>query len=386
MKESISIKNLGPLKDVFISDIKPLTVLIGESGSGKSLLMKTLVLFRYIYKMLNIRWYLKNSNVSKSRFKLSIGNLLSPELKQYFKNKELEISYSVEINGNLHSVVYRSGGIERKFTDKQIPNEDLVFLKESWISELRNVIPEWASFGSSNRLRPLNFYFQETFNDFQDATASPCQIQLNYIGLSLDVEKRSDGKRFLIRPLDGSYSPIDLIYGSSGVQTSSSIMTLVDYFSNAFSFKDAISRSLISYLYESDTLKQYKPELEPMDMRKFVHIHIEEPELNLFPNAQCRLLEDLAKCAFCNHANDRELRLIMSTHSPYLVNYLNILLNQSNNDKVRVSADNMAVYRIFEGRLQPLMASDELGRRFIDTSDLTDQMEAIMNEYDYLTK
>ena len=69
MKESIKIKNLGPLRNIEIDNIKPLTVLIGESGSGKSLLMKTLILFRYIYKMLNIRWYLRNSNVNKSRFK-----------------------------------------------------------------------------------------------------------------------------------------------------------------------------------------------------------------------------------------------------------------------------------------------------------------------------
>ena len=55
MKESIRIKNMGPLRDVYIEDIRPMTILIGESGSGKSLLMKTLILFRYIYKMLNIR-------------------------------------------------------------------------------------------------------------------------------------------------------------------------------------------------------------------------------------------------------------------------------------------------------------------------------------------
>lgn len=92
--------------------------------------------------MLNIRWYLRNSNVNKSRFKLSIGNFLSPELKQYFKNKQLEIVYSVEINGNIHSVAYRNGSIDRNATDKKIPNNDLVFLKESWISEMRNIIPE----------------------------------------------------------------------------------------------------------------------------------------------------------------------------------------------------------------------------------------------------
>ena len=38
MKESIIIKNFGPLKEVEIDDIKPLTVFIGKSAGGKSII------------------------------------------------------------------------------------------------------------------------------------------------------------------------------------------------------------------------------------------------------------------------------------------------------------------------------------------------------------
>ena len=34
MKESIRILNVGPVKDIEIEDICPLTILVGESGSG----------------------------------------------------------------------------------------------------------------------------------------------------------------------------------------------------------------------------------------------------------------------------------------------------------------------------------------------------------------
>ena len=47
MKESIIIKNFGPLKEVEIDDIKPLTVFIGKSAGGKSIIMKVIVLMRY---------------------------------------------------------------------------------------------------------------------------------------------------------------------------------------------------------------------------------------------------------------------------------------------------------------------------------------------------
>lgn len=386
MKESIIIRNLGPLKDIEIGDIRPMTVLIGESGSGKSLLMKTLILFRYIYKMLNIRWYLRNSNVNKSRFKLSISNFLSPELKQYFKNKELEVIYSVEINGNIHSVAYRNGAIDRKDTDKSIPNEDLVFLKESWISEMRNIIPEWSAIGHMPKNRNLNFYFQETLNDFMDATDEMKSVELDFLGLSLNVEKKGNTRKFSIIPTDGSYTPMEWKYASSGVQTSSSIPMLVSYFSSVFSFKDAINRSIISYLYSTDTLRQYKPMLEPMDMKKYVHIHIEEPELNLFPSAQCGLIDDIVRKSFNSNTDDRHIRLIMATHSPYIVNYLNILINRKDDSMGRINIDDLSVYRIYNGCLQSLIGEDEHGRKFVDTYDLTEQMESIMNEYETLTE
>lgn len=44
MQESIIIKNFDPLKDVEINDIKPLTVFIGKSASGKSTIMKVIAL------------------------------------------------------------------------------------------------------------------------------------------------------------------------------------------------------------------------------------------------------------------------------------------------------------------------------------------------------
>lgn len=390
MKESIKIKGLGPIQDIEINDIKPLTVFIGESGSGKSLLMKTLILFRYIYKMLNIRWYLKNAGVNRSRFHLKMESLLSPELKEYFNNKNLEIEYGVTINGNKHSIIYRNGKIDRTSTDKNILNEDLVFLKESWISEMRNIIPEWSASGNaakkntprSNRM--LDFYFQETFNDFQDATESAGEFPLEYLDAKLTVENKNGSKKYWFSPIDKSYPKMELKYGSSGMQTSSSIMTLVQYFSNDFSFKDAISRSIINYLYESDTLRLFKPDMEPNAMSKIVQIHIEEPELNLFPLAQCRLIEEIVKTAFCTRKKDREMNIMMATHSPYIVNFLNVLLHQNKSDRAKIAPDDLAVYRLYEGRIQSLLGTDHDGNALVDTYDLIEPMERIMHEYDEL--
>lgn len=92
MKESIIIKNLGPLKEVEIRYIKPQTVFIDKSVSCKSTIMKIIVLMRYIYyKMVNIRFYLKNAKITRPPFKLRFNSLLQDGLESMI-TAETEIS------------------------------------------------------------------------------------------------------------------------------------------------------------------------------------------------------------------------------------------------------------------------------------------------------
>ena len=43
MSEYLRIRNFGPIEEIEINNIPSLTILIGESGSGKSTIMKVLV-------------------------------------------------------------------------------------------------------------------------------------------------------------------------------------------------------------------------------------------------------------------------------------------------------------------------------------------------------
>ena len=76
MKEYITIKNFGPLKNIENLQIKPFTILIGESASGKSTLMKVVAMMRYLYKMANIRSYLKHSKITNSPFEIRFGSMI----------------------------------------------------------------------------------------------------------------------------------------------------------------------------------------------------------------------------------------------------------------------------------------------------------------------
>lgn len=385
MKESIIIKNFGPLKEVEIDDIKPLTVFIGKSAGGKSIIMKVIVLMRYIYKMVNIRSYLKNAKITRSPFKLRFNSLLHDGLKGMI-TAQTEIYYTVEINGNKYTLKYTNRGLQ---SDINIPDKDLIFFKEAYVSGMRSLIPIWASKAVSVKGENLGFFFHETFNDFNDATDVIKEQKLEYLNLKMKVRKSGNRpKLFTIESLQNDAVPIELRYASSGIQTSAPLVAIVHYFAQEFSFKDAFQRSVLNYLYKQDLLTKFTPGINRNKLGKYVHIHIEEVELSLAPEDQRAFMSNLVEEVFHKNKKDRKLGLMVSTHSPYIVNHLNVLLRAGYFEKARenypfLEKDDIAVYHVNEGKIISLMATDnDTGEYVINALDMSDTMERIFEEYE----
>ena len=385
MKESIIIKNFGPLKEVEIDDIKPLTVFIGKSAGGKSIIMKVIVLMRYIYKMVNIRSYLKNAKITRSPFKLRFNSLLHDGPKGMI-TAQTEIYYTVEINGNKYTLKYTNRGLQ---SDINIPDKDLIFFKEAYVSGMRSLIPIWASKAVSVKGENLGFFFHETFNDFNDATDVIKEQKLEYLNLKMKVRKSGNRpKLFTIESLQNDAVPIELRYASSGIQTSAPLVAIVHYFAQEFSFKDAFQRSVLNYLYKQDLLTKFTPGINRNKLGKYVHIHIEEVELSLAPEDQRAFMSNLVEEVFHKNKKDRKLGLMVSTHSPYIVNHLNVLLRAGYFEKARenypfLEKDDIAVYRVNEGKIISLMATDnDTGEYVINALDMSDTMERIFEEYE----
>lgn len=385
MKESIIIKNFGPLTEVEINDIKPLTVFIGKSAGGKSIIMKVIVLMRYIYKMVNIRSYLKNAEITRSPFKLRFNSLLHDGLKGMI-TAQTEIYYTVEINGNKYTLKYTNRGLQ---SDINIPDKDLIFFKEAYVSGMRSLIPIWASKAVSVKGENLGFFFHETFNDFNDATDVIKEQKLEYMNLKMKVRKSGNRpKLFTIESLQNDAVPIELRYASSGIQTSAPLVAIVHYFAQEFSFKDAFQRSVLNYLYKQDLLTKFTPGINQNKLGKYVHIHIEEVELSLAPEDQRAFMSNLVEEVFHKNKKDRKLGLMVSTHSPYIVNHLNVLLRAGYFEKARknypfLEKDDIAVYRVNEGKIISLMATDnDTGEYVINALDMSDTMERIFEEYE----
>ena len=385
MKESIIIKNFGPLKEVEIDDIKPLTVFIGKSAGGKSIIMKVIVLMRYIYKMVNIRSYLKNAKITRSPFKLRFNSLLHDGLKGMI-TAQTEIYYTVEINGNKYTLKYTNRGLQ---SDINIPDKDLIFFKEAYVSGMRSLIPIWASKAVSVKGENLGFFFHETFNDFNDATDVIKEQKLEYLNLKMKVRKSGNRpKLFTIESLQNDAVPIELRYASSGIQTSAPLVAIVHYFAQEFSFKDAFQRSVLNYLYKQDLLTKFTLGINRNKLGKYVHIHIEEVELSLAPEDQRAFMSNLVEEVFHKNKKDRKLGLMVSTHSPYIVNHLNVLLRAGYFEKARenypfLEKDDIAVYRVNEGKIISLMATDnDTGEYVINALDMSVTMERIFEEYE----
>ncbi len=385
MKESIKIRNLGPIKDLEI-EIKPITFFIGASASGKSTILKAVALFRYLFKMLCIRSYLRDANIIRSPFRIRMESLLKNCGFDSMVNPDTYIEYTAVREDRKYTLRFQS----RKLTyePKIVDRNDLAFFKVSYISENRNIIPTWASRIAANKGASLGFYFHETFNDFNDATDAVKEFDIDLWNVKLSVRKADLGKKYLIAPTDKAYNPIELRRASSGIQSSIPLSVIANYFATEFSFKDAFRRSVLNYLYENDNLTDFKPNVELTDLDKYVHMHIEEPEISADPNTQVRLIDSLIKQCFIDRNDDRTLTIMVATHSPYIINELNVLIKASYYEKeVAIRSDQIAVYKVVEGRLENLIVLDNDTRQVVvNALDMSETMDNIYQRYIALGK
>jgi len=389
IREQIYIKNLGPINEIDINDLLPITFFIGDSGSGKSTLMKTIALFRWLNKMINIRSYLRNVGISKSPFRFVSNTLLKNSgIFDYCKSDTI-IKYTYSINGHDYTLEYSNKAL--KGTNIIIDKEDISYQKIAFMSEMRVIIPDWADRGARFAGGYLNYHFHESFGAFDDATNAISNLKLDFIGMEFSVKKSANTKKFYVKPSaeKATYEALEFKKSSSGMQSSIPLAIVANYYSKYFDYSAAFRNSVIKYLLQTDKITSFKEATNLSDMNKQIHLHIEEPELSLYPDAQCKLIDFIVEQCFISNLKDREMTLTIATHSPYIINQLNVLLRayQRNKlfDKAAIDPENLAVYRIYEGKLQNLISSDESTKEIVvNTYDLSETINDIYTIYENL--
>lgn len=377
MRESIEIRNFGPIRDVRIDTVKSLTVLIGDSGSGKSTIMKLLALFQWIYKMWCIRSYLHYSGITKSPFRFRFESYLKNNGLDDYLQAESEIIY---INGT-HRITY-DGKTKLHLSSRYVSEQELSLEKVAFISDQRGMIPELLQNGSHTT---NNYYLSDTYENYKQASETIKTFNVDYLGVKLRVKKTSHGTKHEISPChigNNDYS-IELSHSSSGTKNVVPLNLIVEYFSKHYDLVESLNRSILSYVSQSDNLKAFKAATNVGEFpSKRVSLFVEEPELSLFPTGQLSLMDFLVNRCFVQSGSVYNLTLMLATHSPYIANYLNVLIRRPETNPAHIDGNNVAVYRVFEGKLQNLVQYNEInGKISVNTYDLAEPMSEMLEEY-----
>ena len=173
IRESLYIKNLGPVKEVMFEDITPMTVLIGKSGCGKSTVMKVLSICRWVNKMVYLRQYLQMGNIKESPFKF--------DFRSYFKTSSVPLSADTlikyEFDGTM--ILFDEGGLRINYSESGF----LSLEKICFITEKRNMISDLVSLRANRK--DAGFYLNEILDDFVLAMRNYETIDLDYLGVRL---------------------------------------------------------------------------------------------------------------------------------------------------------------------------------------------------------
>lgn len=310
---SIIIQHFGAIKMHNAPiEIKKVTFFIGNQGSGKSTVAKLIATFMWIEKALVRGDYDKKWLERKNRFK----NTFLPyhRIENYLKENTF-----IQYKGEAYIITYENKFL--KFEEKKNNNYSLPQIM--YVPSERNFI---AYVKSPKELKLSSEALKEFLTEFDNSKEIVKNLSLPINKAMLDYDKLND-----ILSLKGEDYKIKLTEASSGFQSFAPIYMVSNYLVNTIRKNSGIKVSM-----SGEEISRFRKEIEQLftDEQKRIAISVlskkfnktsfinivEEPEQNLFPTSQRDMLYSLLKIN--NKIADN--KLIITTHSPYLVNYVSV--------------------------------------------------------------
>lgn len=387
MAEKLSIKNFGALKNAELNEIGQILFLIGESGSGKSTILKVLSMCRWIYKQQNIRCYLHNSGIEKVPFTHNINDYLrSSGIVSYVKPNSLiyydrdGVSITIKAKDPFNPVA----PAEMRVTEPAM--EEMCLEKVSFICEKRNILADILA--NRESMQPSSFYLKDLHQELEKAWSVVRDMPISAVEANLRT-KMKEGKEILVvegTSDDAEYS-IRLEEASSGIQSSAPLDMLLMYYTKYFNLEDSLNSAVLKFLARLDELKHFRPDWNIGEIRKkCIDIHIEEPEICLFPSNQLRLFNRILSLTMMDE-HPYIIRTAITTHSPYLLNYLNLLFKAHDKGQmigeVNLDYDKVNVYGVENGYLRDLKIKNA---HLVDPEYLSQPIDYIYSLYEEMDK
>ena len=338
----LRIKNFGPIKNGFIEndgfmEISPVTIICGNQATGKSTIAKLYSTFTWLEKA-----YLK-SNLENNKFlNIDFVSYCSEQkLSEYF-NGETEITYI----GFICRFEYK----DNQFTQNAIDDfytklKNYNRPKIMYIPSERNLLSVVDDAENIKKLPLMLSILLEEYNKAKKNSETGI-FELPISDIKLQYDKQTLSTKVLT-----NVGSVDILNSSSGIQSVAPISLVTRYLTKIVTSDFAKNIKKLS-LNERNAIKDwlgrisdnksettlyyldqifYGQKVDEKIQRKIeVLIHfffntrfiniVEEPEQNLYPESQGKVLYDLLECLNSNKDN----QLIITTHSPYILSYLTL--------------------------------------------------------------
>ena len=331
---TIQIKNLGPIKDTGLINLTDVLLVIGRQSSGKSTFMKVLCFCRWIEKKImtsfdnTIQAYTHNKRFTR-------------ELKQFHRIDEMYFKEGTEIIYDGDMVTISLTGVDQnaKINRKLEAWEDRYNSKLSYIPAERNLVSAVQNINDTYKAKERDsiFNFIQEWYEAKDTYGSDNKLPLS---LTDDFKYYSDkGLDYVVLP---NGKPITSFYASSGVQSIMPIDVMTDYIMGVvgkvvkFSMSDLMNRLMesldtdvrneIVHGAHEVTEEELAPIREKMKYQS-AQLFIEEPEQNLYPDAQRKLVQNIIRhLKAVKSIGKHRSMVVLTTHSPYVLSILNVLI------------------------------------------------------------
>jgi len=328
----IRIKNFGPIKEGYLEndgwiDIKKVTVLIGNQGSGKSTVAKLISTFTWIEKALvrgdyPPKWFERKNKLKNQYLKYH-------RIENYFVSTG-ENTTEIDYRGEAYHIHYQKGNLligQSENNSYSLPQIMYVPAERNFIG---NVKTPTALKLTSDSLIEFVTEFDNAKNEMKGSLKLPINnVDIEYDKLNDIVNiKGTDYKVRLTEASSGFQSIIPLYLVSWFLSSSVKRQSLKGTVHEPMSSEEIQRfREGFAEIWENPNLteEQRRVALSVLSSRfnksAFINI-VEEPEQNLFPTSQRQLLNSLLEFNNISEGN----QLILTTHSPYVINYLTLVV------------------------------------------------------------
>ena len=351
----IKIKNFGPVKEGLSDnegwiDIKKVTVFIGNQGSGKSSIAKLISTFSWIEKVLT-RGDFSAKEFTAKTFKNKYCKY--HRINNYFISGQTEIFYE----GDSYFLSFtREGKFEIQKVDDGLNRYPLPQIM--YVPAERNFISMVNKPNLIKELPESLVTFLLEYDNAKEEIGKDFYLPINEAQLMYNKQKD-------IISIVGDDYDIKLQEASSGFQSLVPLYLVSTYLTDSVKKQAGNSAKMSSdetkrfeegvrSIWDDATLSdaQRRAALSALSSRfnksAFINI-VEEPEQNLFPSSQIQIMKSLLTLNNSLIAN----KLIITTHSPYLTNFLTVAVKAGmlkeelkNNNKEELLSELDDIYSI----------------------------------------